>query len=74
MTPKQIEHMVQRFLQWKLPTDFRPDGGISFKPEYNVAYNAKQDQPPSRHEPVGTNLLDYNQAKEMVEFMVEGLP
>ena len=29
---KNIDEMVNRFLGWKLPKDFAPDGGISFKP------------------------------------------
>lgn len=33
MTEDQIKHMVNRFLQWKLPEHFRPDAGISFKAE-----------------------------------------
>lgn len=69
MTEDQIKHMTGRFLNWKLPADFNPDAGISFKAEFNenTAY-------PSRHEPVGTNLLDYQQAEAMVRHMVAGLP
>lgn len=54
---KPTEEMISRFLQWRLPDDFRPDGGISFKPS----------QFPM---PVGTNLLDYGQAKSMLEFVL----
>lgn len=69
MTEDQIKHMVSRFLGWKLPENFRPDGGISFEPDYN------QNTPwPAKHEPSGTNLLDYTQAKAMVTHMLEGLP
>jgi hypothetical protein len=65
----QIKHMVERFLRWKLPENYRPDGGISFERDYN------QDTPwPAKHEPSGTNLFNYGQATEMVRFMVEGLP
>jgi hypothetical protein len=64
-----IEQMVDRFLSWKLPEDFHPDAGISFKPEYNVEYNAKLGIPPARHQPIGTNLLTATQAKAMVEHM-----
>lgn len=74
MTDEQIKHMVNRFLGWKLPQNFRPDAGISFAAEYNVEYNAQQGRPPSRHEPVGTNLLDATQADAMVRYMLEGLP
>lgn len=69
LTPEQIEHMVDRFLRWKLPEKFRPDAGISFKPDFN------ENTPwPSKHKPSGTNLFDCNQATEMVKFMIEGLP
>lgn len=73
MTDEQIEHMVQRFLMWKLPEPWHPDNGISFEPFFNVEYNAKRGLPPQRHEPVGTNLFDYTQAEAMVRHMVEGL-
>lgn len=52
-----IDHMVNRFLQWQLPKTFNPDGGISFNPI-----------PLKGCWPVGTNLFDYVQAKEMLEF------
>lgn len=70
LSPAQIKHMVDRFLGWKLPENFQPDAGISFKPTFN------DDQPfgPMRHNPSGTNLFDATQAAEMVRFMTEGLP
>lgn len=74
LSDDQIEHMVQRFLGWRLPKDFNPDGGISFEPEFNVEWNAKRGLPPQRHEPTGTNLLCYKQAKVMVLCMMEGIP
>jgi hypothetical protein len=74
MTDDQIKHMVNRFLNWRLPADFSPDCGISFKPEYNVKYNASRGLPPERHQPVGTNLLAATQAEAMVRYMLEGLP
>jgi len=74
LTDEQIRHMVDRFLSWRLPESFAPDGGVSFEPEYNREWNATQGLPPSRHEPVGTNLLDAEQARAMVLHMVEGLP
>jgi hypothetical protein len=65
----QIKHMVDRFLVWRLPANFSPDGGISFEREYN------QNTPfPAVHEPVGTNLFSAEQATEMVRFMLDGLP
>ena len=74
MTEDQIEHMALQFLKWKLPENFRPDAGISFKPEYNVKYMARRGEPPMRHYPTGTNLFNYTQAVEMVRYMIEGLP
>lgn len=74
MTNEQIKHMVGRFLSWKLPADFSPDCGVSFSPEYNRSYNEHHGLPPSRHEPVGTNLLTASQAEAMVRYMLDGLP
>ncbi len=71
---EQVKHMVNRFLMWKLPENFHPDAGISFAPEFNVEYMAKQGLPPQRHNPVGTNLFSADQAEAMVRHMVEGLP
>lgn len=68
MTKDQIDHMVQRFLMWKLPETFNPDGGVSFKPSY------AEEPYRSRHWPTGTNVLCYTEAKAMVEHMIEGLP
>lgn len=69
MNDKQIKHMVERFLGWKLPENFNPDGGVSFKKIRNehTAY-------PAKNEPVGTNLFDAVQAEEMVRYLVDGLP
>lgn len=64
------EHMVQRFLRWRLPENFSPDNGISFKP----TFNDHMEGGPMQHNPVGTNLFDYEQAKAMVLHMLEGLP
>jgi hypothetical protein len=64
---KLIKHMVSRFLGWKLPENFNPDGGISFKPTFNehTAY-------PMKHGPTGTNLFDAMQAEGMIRYMLEG--
>lgn len=51
--------MVDRFLWWKLPQDFAPDCGITFKPV---------DHPSCW--PVGTNLFTADQARQMVEHML----
>jgi hypothetical protein len=68
-----IKEAVNRFLCWKLPEHFRPDAGISFSPEYNKEYMAKQGKPPMRHEPVGTNLFGADQAKAMFEHCIPTL-
>jgi hypothetical protein len=65
----QINHMVDRFLSWKLPELFRPDGGISFEPIGN-----KGTEHEYKREPTGTNLLDATQARKMVLHMIEDMP
>lgn len=65
MTEDQITKMVDRFLTWRLPEDFRPDAGISFKAEFN-----EHTAHPMKHEPTGTNLFTATQATEMVRHMV----
>ena len=66
MTDDQIKHMVDRFLTWRLPTDFHPDNGISVtRPNY---------APGVAWEPVGTNLLTATQAEAMVRHMLDGVP
>lgn len=69
MNDKQIKHMVDRFLGWRLPKNFNPDGGISFEP-----YGNKGTEHEYKREPSGTNILDAIQAEEMVRYMVEGIP
>ncbi len=64
MDEEQIKHMVSRFLGWKLPDDFNPDAGISFK---------RPDGTGAHWWPVGTNLFTATQAEEMVKHMLEGL-
>ena len=69
MTNQQIKHMVDRFLGWRLPENFSPDAGISFKPTFNDHLPQ-----PMKYEPSGTNLFDATQADAMVRYMVEGMP
>lgn len=69
MTDAQIKHMVDRFLAWKLPEKFSPDGGISFTPTYRGVGGVERP-----HDPVGTNLLTATQATAMIEHMLVGLP
>jgi hypothetical protein len=67
MTEDQIKYMVARFLGWRLPENFNPDAGISFKRDFNehTAY-------PMKHEPVGTNLFDAVQTEVMIRYLVDG--
>ncbi len=64
----QIKHMVQRFLSWKLPENFNPDGGVSFKKTFN-----EHTSHPMKHEPCGTNLLNAIQAEAMIRHLLVGL-
>jgi hypothetical protein len=49
--------MVDRFLSWKLPEDFAPDGGVCFE----------------GGGPIGTNLFTATQAEAMIRHLLEGL-
>lgn len=69
MTDDQIKHMVDRFLNWRLPENFNPDGGISFERFGNEGTPHQY-----RREPSGTNLIDAAQADAMVRHLIEGLP
>ena len=69
MTDAQIKQMAERFLAWKLPADFAPDAGISFKAEFN-----EHTDHPMRHQPTGTNLLNYTQALAMVQWICADQP
>lgn len=69
MTEEQIKHMVDRFLSWKLPVNFAPDGGVSFKKFGNAGTDNQYERFPS-----GTNLLDATQAEVMVRHMIDGMP
>ncbi|MEM1375850.1 MAG: hypothetical protein AAGG69_00530 [Pseudomonadota bacterium] len=69
MTEKQIKYMTEQFLRWRLPEDFNPDGGVTFQPVL-----AEGTDNEFKNEPVGTNLLTYSQAEEMVRAMVQDLP
>jgi len=69
MGDDQIKHMVGRFLAWRLPENFAPDGGVVFTAQYGLGTPW-----PGTHRPTGTNLLDWTQAEAMVRHMIEGLP
>lgn len=67
---KVTDEMVSRFLCWKLPDDFAPDAGITFK----RVYNEKSPFGVSHHEPVGTNLFTAPQARAMLEHVLASSP
>ena len=60
-----LEVAVNRFLGWKLPSNFFPDCYITFdKNNPNLNYSW----------PSGTNLLSYPQAKAMLEYVLGVTP
>lgn len=62
-----VDQMVDRFLGWKLPQNFSPDAGIKFtKPECLYPHI----EHPEHLWPTGTNLLDADQAKTMVRYLL----
>ena len=69
MTDDQIKYMTNRFLSWRLPENFHPDAGISFRPDFN-----EHTQWPMKHNPTGTNLFDADQTEAMIRHLVEGMP
>lgn len=59
---KVTDDMVSRFLAWRLPDDFSPDGGVKFdRPPYPF---------PAPQWPSGTNLLTATQARAMLEHIL----
>lgn len=64
---KVTDEMVNRFLMWKLPADFAPDCGISFKSESDYEHPVFGR---SKHEPMGTNLFSADQARAMLEHVL----
>ncbi len=65
MMTTEIEKMVTRFLSWKLPDDFSPDGGIKYQKVAGTPEN------PHIFSPTGTNLMTYSQAKAMIRHIIE---
>lgn len=70
VSEEQIKHMVDRFLGWRLPEDFRPDCGIHFDADAAKKLNPRNH----RYEPTGTNLFHAGQAEAMIRYMIEGIP
>lgn len=66
MTKTLMDIMVEKFLQWKLPADFVPDGGISFKKESDYDH---PEHGRTKFEPTGTNLFHAGQARAMLEII-----
>lgn len=64
---EQLARMVDRFLSWRLPTSFSPDGGISFTRVTNPGTPQEYT-----YAPVGTNLFSATEAKEMIKHILEG--
>jgi hypothetical protein len=62
-----IKQVVDRFLCYKLPENFAPDGGVTFKRFGNEGAPHQY-----KHEPMGTNLLDATQADAMIRHLLEG--
>jgi len=60
-----VKQMVDRFLGWKLPADFNPDGGIRFE-RTGHGFGGQTFV----REVTGTNLLTATQATEMVQHML----
>ncbi len=65
MTNEQIKHLVDRFLGWRLPDNFRPDGGISYR-----GAGPESAQKPTLYGPTGTNLFDAVQAEAMIRYLM----
>lgn len=62
MKEQLVKQMIDRFLCWKLPKDFAPDCGISFKPsKTHIVLDVW---------PTGTNLLHAVQAKALFEYLI----
>ena len=61
---KVTNEMVTKFLCWKLPQDFAPDCGISVDGRCKDATGYEKEWP------VGTNLLDADQARQMLEHVL----
>jgi hypothetical protein len=59
-----VKRMVDRFLAWRLPKPWSPDGGISYQRPNYVHLPTDSDWP------IGTNLFDATQAEAMIRHML----
>jgi len=67
-----LDQAVDRFLCWELPRDFNPDCGISFMRETDYAKTPDGEYSFNYvFKPTGTNLLDAQQAKAMLEHVTQ---
>ena len=66
-----VNDMVNRFLGWTLPKDFRPDAGISYNPAVNINHTTGEPYP---NTPSGTNLFTAEQAEQMILHMLSATP
>lgn len=55
VTEEYLQEMVNRFLSWRLPEDFAPDGGVCFE----------------GGSPIGTNLFTAAQAEAMIRHLLD---
>lgn len=62
-----IKKLADRLMGWKLPKEFSPDAGISFDGRGLDARGYP------RQWPTGTNLLSVDQAKQMFEYLLDGI-
>lgn len=69
--PEVTDDMVSRFLAWRLPEDFAPDCGISFKRESDYAH---PEHGRTQFKPTGTNLLHAGQVRAMLEHILQAEP
>lgn len=60
----EVKVMVDRFLGWPIPTSFSPDCGISFDGRKDDEWNKNKTWP------VGTNLLNAEEARAMFEHVL----
>ena len=67
--PAVTDEMVNRFLCWKLPRGFYPDGGITFSMKGRY-----EGFPLPDCWPIGKNLLTADQAREMLEHVIAAAP
>ena len=65
MVKTVIQKLVDRFLGWKIPGTFGPDCYISFDKDTAIKNNSW---------PIGTNLLNAEEAKGMIQYLVADNP